>query len=382
MPPSRRCPISRRFSVVAARGPAVPLQDRPAAPPPAAPAARSATGLRACSTCATPRRASSTGSPARRSKPPWCITSRRGVTFPENYLELLKLRMPPYVKIVLANEFPRSQLTTHLTRCAGLYFGPFRSRASAERFESQFLDLFQMRRCQEDLKPSPEHPGCIYGEMGMCLRPCQEVVGPAEYAARSGPRGGVSAQRRPIAAGFDRPLARPPERGDALRRGRPPAQALREGDRGAEAARRAGARCGPAERRGHHPVAWRPMPWNCGSCARAICWTRGGSVSKCRRARPCRWTGGCAKSWPAPEAPQADGPRAAGVNWRCWPAGITPAGATASGWISKGRKACRIASWCTPSRAWRGRSESYRPASPGRLLSRPMSCDWRWAPVL
>ena len=30
--------------------------------------------------------------------------------------------------------------------------------------------------------PSPEHPGCIYGEMGMCLRPCQQVVGAAEYA--------------------------------------------------------------------------------------------------------------------------------------------------------------------------------------------------------
>ena len=38
-----------------------------------------------------------------------------------------------------------------------------------------------MRRCQEDLVPSPEHPGCIYGEMALCLRPCQEVVGPAEY---------------------------------------------------------------------------------------------------------------------------------------------------------------------------------------------------------
>src|SRR5215468_11246961 len=101
--------------------------------------------------------------------------------FPETYLDVIKLRMPTYVKIVLANEFPRSHITTHLTRTSGLYFGPFRSRASAERFESQFLDLFQMRRCQEDLVPSPEHPGCIYGEMAMCLRPCQQVVGQEEY---------------------------------------------------------------------------------------------------------------------------------------------------------------------------------------------------------
>ena len=101
--------------------------------------------------------------------------------FPNTYLDLIKLRLPPYVKLVLGNQFPRSHITTHLTRSAGLYFGPFRSRVSAERFEGQFLDLFQMRRCQEDLVPSPQHPGCIYGEMGMCLRPCQQVVGPAEY---------------------------------------------------------------------------------------------------------------------------------------------------------------------------------------------------------
>jgi len=105
--------------------------------------------------------------------------------FPGAYLDMMKLRMPPWVRIVLANPFPRSQVTTHLTR-SGLHFGPFRSRASAERFESQFLDLFQMRRCQEDLVPSPEHPGCIYGEMAMCLRPCQQVVGPAEYGGEIG----------------------------------------------------------------------------------------------------------------------------------------------------------------------------------------------------
>src|SRR5262249_10678993 len=50
--------------------------------------------------------------------------------FPETYLDLMKLRMPPYVRIVLNNEFPRSHVTTHLTRSGGLHFGPFRSRAS------------------------------------------------------------------------------------------------------------------------------------------------------------------------------------------------------------------------------------------------------------
>jgi len=101
--------------------------------------------------------------------------------FPDTYLDLLRLRMPPYVKIVLDNPFPRSQVTTHIGAAPAFYYGPFRSRATAEEFEARFCDLFQMRRCREDLDPSPEHPGCIYGEMSMCLRPCQQVVGAEEY---------------------------------------------------------------------------------------------------------------------------------------------------------------------------------------------------------
>jgi excinuclease UvrABC nuclease subunit len=102
--------------------------------------------------------------------------------FPDRYLELLNLRMPPYVKLLLANPYPRAQVTSRLSASASLHFGPFRTRQAAERFESQFLDLFQIRRCQDDLAPSPEHPGCIYGEMSLCLRPCQAAVSRDEYA--------------------------------------------------------------------------------------------------------------------------------------------------------------------------------------------------------
>jgi excinuclease ABC subunit C len=106
--------------------------------------------------------------------------------FPETYLKLLKLRLPHYVKIILSNPFPRTQVTARLGGGRSLYYGPFRTRASAEAFESQALDLFQVRRCQENLDPRPEHPGCIYGEMNMCLRPGQQVVGAGEYASEVG----------------------------------------------------------------------------------------------------------------------------------------------------------------------------------------------------
>jgi hypothetical protein len=105
--------------------------------------------------------------------------------YPADYLRRSKLRMPPYVKIILSNPFPRSQVTTRLSGAPSLYYGPFRSRAGAESFEVEMLDLFQMRRCQEDLRPAPDHPGCIYGEMNLCLRPCQQAVSREEYAAET-----------------------------------------------------------------------------------------------------------------------------------------------------------------------------------------------------
>lgn len=95
--------------------------------------------------------------------------------FPDSYRQRLRLRSPVVLKLNLENDYPRCYPTRRLGK-QGMYFGPFPSRATAERFASDFLDLFKIRRCVEEIRPDPAHPGCVYGEMGMCLRPCQAVV--------------------------------------------------------------------------------------------------------------------------------------------------------------------------------------------------------------
>ncbi len=95
----------------------------------------------------------------------------------------LKLRPPSFVKVLLRNRFPRTCLTQRLTRSRALFFGPFPTRHAAEQFHSAFLDLFRVRRCTENLDPSPSHPGCIWGEMDLCLRPCQEACDDNRYSA-------------------------------------------------------------------------------------------------------------------------------------------------------------------------------------------------------
>jgi excinuclease ABC subunit C len=98
---------------------------------------------------------------------------------------------PPYMlRVTMSHPHPRVYATNRLNRRSlQECFGPFPSRAAAERYGDAVLDLFLLRRCHEDLAPYPEHPGCVYGEMNKCMRPCQEGAAqactPEQYAAEA-----------------------------------------------------------------------------------------------------------------------------------------------------------------------------------------------------
>jgi hypothetical protein len=135
-------------------------------------------------------------------------------TFPRTYSARLRIRPAPLVKLHLENEYPRASVTTRLGKLAfrssdgmrgvspvkydvssksagrdarahnrNLYYGPFPSHSAAEKFASDALDFFKMRRCVEDLHPDPAFPGCVYSEMKMCLAPCFKGCTDAEYHA-------------------------------------------------------------------------------------------------------------------------------------------------------------------------------------------------------
>jgi excinuclease ABC subunit C len=106
-------------------------------------------------------------------------------SFPKTYSDRLRLRFAPLIKLHLENEYPRASITTRLGRMGGrsLYYGPFPSRAAAEKFANDSLDFFKMRRCVDDLHPDPNFPGCIYSEMKMCLAPCFQGCTDGDYQA-------------------------------------------------------------------------------------------------------------------------------------------------------------------------------------------------------
>ena len=102
----------------------------------------------------------------------WLLYLLNKVYYPRTYRHRLRLKPPAVLKVNLRNRFPRCYPTRRVANDGSLYYGPFASRVAAERFASEFLDLFKIRRCVEDLNPDPAHPGCIYSQMHMCLAPC------------------------------------------------------------------------------------------------------------------------------------------------------------------------------------------------------------------
>ena len=112
----------------------------------------------------------------------WLLYQLNRLYHPDQYRRRLRLKPPALVKIKLRNRFPRCYPTQRLIPDGSLYYGPFPSRAAAERFTSQFLDLFKIRRCVPDLDPDPLHPGCIYSQMKMCLAPCFKGCTDEEYS--------------------------------------------------------------------------------------------------------------------------------------------------------------------------------------------------------
>jgi len=106
---------------------------------------------------------------------------------PDEARRRLRLHAPYVLRITMSQPHPRVYSTNRLSKKSlRESFGPFPSRATAERYCDAVLDLFLLRRCYEDLEPYPEHPGCVYGEMNKCMQPCKEgnpqACTPEQYA--------------------------------------------------------------------------------------------------------------------------------------------------------------------------------------------------------
>lgn len=106
--------------------------------------------------------------------------------FGEAALKRMHLSAPASIRFLGSNRYPRLSVQQRMpAREPHWSFGPFSSRLAAERATDELLKLFELRRCSEELNPHPDHPGCVYSEMKMCLAPCFRGCTDERYAAEA-----------------------------------------------------------------------------------------------------------------------------------------------------------------------------------------------------
>ena len=91
----------------------------------------------------------------------------------------------PYIKVTLADDFPRIERTRKLPNDGSRYFGPYASASSVDEAMNLIRRLFPFRTCTIDIKegkralPRP----CLLYHIKRCQGPCIEAISKAEYRA-------------------------------------------------------------------------------------------------------------------------------------------------------------------------------------------------------
>jgi excinuclease ABC subunit C len=94
----------------------------------------------------------------------------------------------PFIKITLAEDFPRVERTRKLPADGSRYFGPYASASSVDEAMNLIRRLFPFRTCTLDIhegKKAIERP-CLLYHIKRCQAPCVGYIGKAEYREQIG----------------------------------------------------------------------------------------------------------------------------------------------------------------------------------------------------
>ncbi len=91
----------------------------------------------------------------------------------------------PYIKITLADDFPRIERTRKLPNDGSRYFGPYASASSVDEAMNLIRRLFPFRTCTIDIKDGKRALArpCLLYHIKRCQGPCIEAISKDDYRA-------------------------------------------------------------------------------------------------------------------------------------------------------------------------------------------------------
>jgi excinuclease ABC subunit C len=92
----------------------------------------------------------------------------------------------PYIKLTIAEDFPRLLMTRKVIKDGSLYFGPYPQLTYIKKLILWLNKVFKIRPCkinfsQEELPKLEKVKSCLYYHTGLCFGPCMGKITSVEY---------------------------------------------------------------------------------------------------------------------------------------------------------------------------------------------------------
>ena len=88
----------------------------------------------------------------------------------------------PFLKLTMAEKWPRLLFTREKRDDDSIYFGQYGSAKSVRVFQHAMGRIFPMRNCDDDIRDQPTRiRPCIYYDTHQCLGPCAGLANRDEY---------------------------------------------------------------------------------------------------------------------------------------------------------------------------------------------------------
>lgn len=90
----------------------------------------------------------------------------------------------PYIKVTMADDFPRIVLCRKVVKDGSRYFGPFTSSESVRETIELLRKLYMIRSCRINIEEGSngDDRKCLYYHMGQCGAPCDGLVSKDDYS--------------------------------------------------------------------------------------------------------------------------------------------------------------------------------------------------------
>ncbi len=89
----------------------------------------------------------------------------------------------PYVRINLAEDYPRVEVVRRVQQDGAKYFGPFYAAWYVHEVMEVARMVFPLRTCTRPIKPDKPQRPCLHAQLGQCLAPCAGNVAREQYHA-------------------------------------------------------------------------------------------------------------------------------------------------------------------------------------------------------